>query len=132
MKVLVVLLVLVVALVALVVKFGGVLSFDPAAGAQQFVTDVQPGMTWQQVVAVKAPKKYAAYKDDPESMMGHGPIVKFDEARFASNMQSGSFPLGFFFEYTFDAEHAYNVSFDGQGNVTSIEERMTTSDLLGY
>lgn len=132
MKVLVVLLVVVIALVALVVKFGGVTSFDPAAGAQQFVADVQPGMTWQQVVAVKAPKKYAAFKDDPESMMGHGPIVRFDEASFASSMQQASYPLGFFFEYTFDAEHAYNVNFDAQGNVESIEERMTTSDLLGY
>ncbi len=132
MKVLVVLLVLVILAVALVVKFGGVAGFDPAAGAQQFVADVQPGMTWQQVVAVKAPKKYAAFKDDPESMVGHGPIVKFDETQFASNMQSASYPLGFFFEYTFDAEHAYNVNFDAQGNVESIEERMTTSDLLGY
>lgn len=129
MKVLAVLLVLVVAAVMLVVKFGGVTGFDPAAGAQQFVADVQPGMSWQQVVDLKTPKKYATY--NPDRPLGYGAIVKFDEARFATAMQGSSYPLGFFFEYTFDAEHAYNVVFDGQGNVERIEERMTTADLLG-
>lgn len=129
MKVLAVLLVLVVVAVMLVVKFGGVTGFDPAAGAQQFVADVQPGMSWQQVVDLKTPKKYASYNLDRP--LGYGAIVKFDEAKFAAAMQSNSYPLGFFFEYTFDAEHAYNVAFDGQGNVERIETRMTTADLLG-
>lgn len=128
MKVLAVLFVLVIVGVFLVVKFGGVTNFDPAAGAEQFVQDVQPGMSWQQVVDLKKPKKYSAYNPDKE--LGHGPIVDFDPDKFATNMQNNSYPYGFFFEYTFDAEHAYNVSFDAQGNVETIESRMTTSHLF--
>lgn len=130
MKVLLILFVLIVVAVALVVKFGGVTGFDPAAGAEQFVQDVQPGMSWQQVADLKEPKKYAAYSDNPEKISGHGPIVKFDRDAFAGNMQNNAYPLGFFFEYTFDAERAYNVTFDSQGNVETIENRMTTADLL--
>ena len=131
MKVLAVLIVLVVVGVGLLVKFGGVMSFDPAAGAEQFVADVQPGMTWQQVVDLKMPKKYAVYSDNPDRMMKHGAISKFDEDKFAAAAQSNPFPLGFFFDYTFDAEHAYRVVFDSQGLVETIEPRMTTSDLFG-
>lgn len=128
MKVLLVLIVLVIAAVFLVVKFGGVTSFDPAAGAELFVQDVQPGMTWQQVVDIKEPKKMAAY--NPDAQLGYGAIVDFKPDKFATNMQNGSYIHGFFFQYNFDNEHAYNVSFDSQGNVESVENRMTTSDLL--
>lgn len=129
MKVLAVLFVLVVIGVALVVKFGGVADFDPAAGADDFVAQVQPGMSWQQVLDVKAPKKYAVFSNNPDRL--HGPIVKFDEATFRSNMQNGGYPLGFFFEYRFDAQNAFNVNFDEQGNVSGVEKIMTMSDLLG-
>ncbi|MBB6431266.1 hypothetical protein HNQ40_003072 [Algisphaera agarilytica] len=129
MKVLAVLLVVVIVGVALLVKFGGVTDFDPAAGADEFISQVQPGMSWQQVVDIRPPKKFAAFSNNPNRL--HGPIVKFDEAAFATKIQNGSYNLGFFFEYRFDAENAYNVNFDEQGNVTSVEELMTMSDLLG-
>ena len=107
------------------------MSFDPAAGAEQFVADVQPGMTWQQVVDLKEPKKYAVYSDNPDRMLGHGPSSKFDLDRFTATTQTNTFPLGFFFDYNFDAEHAYRVVFDSQGLVETIEPRMTTADLFG-
>ena len=131
MKVLAVLLLVVILGVALLVKLGGVTSFDPAAGVEQFLADVQPGMTWQQVVDIKEPKKYAVYTDNPDRLLGHGAISKFNADKFAANTQKQSYPLGFFFDYTFDAEHAYRVVFDGQGLVEAIEPQMTTADFFG-
>ena len=129
MKVLAVLLVVVIAGVALIVTFGGVTEFDPAAGAEEFVAQVQPGMSWQQVIGVKAPKKFAIYTDNPERP--HGAIGNFNQASFTTSFQNGSFKWGFFFVYRFDTEHHYHVIFDEQGNVSYVEEQMTFSDLLG-
>lgn len=130
MKVLAVLFVVVIALVAAVVKFGGVTGFDPAAEAATFVQEVAVGMTWQQVADVKMPKKYAAIRDDPESLSVRGPSVDFDPGKFGTMMQSGGPSAGFIFLYTFDTEHVYDVYFDPQGNVTSVEKPPTATDLF--
>lgn len=120
--------VLVAVVVALVVKFGGVTGFDPQAGAQEFVQQVKPGMTWQQVVDVKEPKKWGGISYD--AMGGRGPIVRFNRDKFASKMTGAGMPDGFIFDYAFDAENIYEVHFDASGTVTSVEVPMRAVDLF--
>ena len=130
MKVLAVLLVVVIALVAAVVKFGGVTGFDPAADAESFVQQVQAGMTWQEVADVKTPRKYQVIRDDPEAISERGPEVKFDPGRFGTMMQSGGPAGGFIFLYSFDTENVFDVYFDPQGRVISVERPRTAADLF--
>lgn len=131
MKVIAVLFVIVIGIVALVVKFGGVTSFDPAAGAEEFVASVQTGMTWQEVADRRMPKKYAVVSDDPDNALGRSPDIKFNPGAFGDRMKNNPPPAGFIFFYTFDAEHAYDVYFDELGNVSQVVKPMTTKDLLG-
>jgi len=131
MKVLVILMVLVIAVVALVVKFGGVMAFDPAAGVEDFMENVKPGQTWQQVLDVKTPRKYFIMREDKEGFVGPGPEIRFDADKFATRMQANAPARGFMFKYAFDTENIYDVYFDAAGTVTSIEKPMTMGDLLG-
>ena len=126
MKVLAVLLVVVIAVVAAVLKFGGATGFDPAATVDTFFQEVKPGVTWQQVVDFKEPKRFHRFRDDGSM----GSEVKFKKDSFTSSYATAFPDNGLMFFYAFDAKNQYEVYFDGSGTVTRVEKAMTFSDLV--
>ena len=125
MKALIVTFVIVGAIVAGLIYFGGFVGMDPAADAQNFTKSVAPGMTWQEVVAVKKPRKVIPL--NPTNMTGQSNPLKWDQAEGALN--NNSYTDGFIFPYVFSADHQYEVWFDGDGKVTDIQKQKTFNDL---
>lgn len=112
--------------------FGGLSGYDPAKQGEDFHAAVKPGLTWQQVLDIQVPRTFCVMDyGNQYDLDGRSASRKFDEAAFRQSMQNNAGPAdGFIFEYVFDAEHAYDVYFDGSGNVTMVQEAITTSDLL--
>ena len=130
MKVLIVLIVLVIAGVYAAYHFGGLGSFDPNAKADELQQNVQPGMTWQQVMDVVEPKKVATINYDTDGFDPVGPSKKFDLDEFKARLQSQGYPDGFVWQYTFSAERAYDLTFGPDGKLASMDEPIMTKDLL--
>jgi hypothetical protein len=129
MKVIIILFVIVVAIVVTVVYFGGLAGWDPAAELDKFKTSVQPGMNWEQVVAVRKPKKYQAFS--AEGFGGLAPAQDFNPENIRKAVEGGKFEDGFLFSYTFAADAVYEVHFDADGIVTGVHKARTAADLLG-
>lgn len=100
----------------------GMQGMDPAVEAQQFSGKVQPGMTWEQVADVKAPRKFY-----PFSGTGEGGGGEFDREGF--KVVAPTLGQGFNFKYQFSGDHAYQVNFDETGKVSSVEKMRTFNDL---
>lgn len=111
-------------------KLGGVGSFDPAEQAKKLQDAVKPGMTWQQVADQFPPKKFRVVIIGDSGFPQDGPDVKFDRPAFEKDAAAGAFKLGFGFVYLYGAESQFDVSFDDGGKVTSVNRRMTMSDLM--
>lgn len=117
------------ALVALY-YFGGFADLDPATQGEQFRNAIHEGMTWEEVVDLKEPKKFYAFSSDPSSMTGRGPEQDFSRAYVSDILSKGGVPAGFGFDYVFTGDHAYTLTFDGEGKLTYIEKMRTTKDLF--
>lgn len=119
--------VIALALVA-VYNFGGFDSLDPAAQAAQFKTSVKPGMTWDQVADVQAPRKLVPL--DPGTFNGERQALDFDRNTTAAAISGGAYPYGFVFKYQFTDAEAYQVIFDETGTTVAVEDLMTARDLF--
>jgi len=120
-------------LVGLILYYvGGLSGYDPAEQADIFKNSIKQGDPWTKVLDVRPPKTWAALDyTNPDSLDPRGASRDFKEQSFRDAMTNGTGPAdGFIFEYIFDTEHAYDVWFDAAGNVTTIEDRPTASDLL--
>ena len=127
MKVILVLFVIVVAIVAAVVHFGGLTAGDPKAEMEQFKSSVKEGMSWEEVAALRKPKKYQTFG---EGFGGLAPAQDFNPDQIRRQVEEGNFESGFFFTYSFAADAVYDVHFDEKGMHTHMEKARTASDLL--
>lgn len=128
MKALLVIFAIVVLAVAGLYFFTDLSSFDPAAQAAEIRQNVKPGMTWEQVVEVRAPVKFEPVNS--EAFNGRRQSQKFNREQFAAAMEQGHYPEGFVFPYMFSDAHAIEVIFDEDGKVSSLQKPPTFSDLL--
>ncbi len=109
----------------------GMAGFDPVKQATDFRAAVVPGTAWQDVVKLAPPTEWSRTFIGDDGGPAKSPGAKYREADFASLMQGASAPAGFVLAYTFTAEHVYDVYFDEQGKVSSVEEPMTFNKLVG-
>ncbi len=130
MKVLLVLIVLVLGGVYAAYHFGGLGSFDPDAKADELQQNVQPGMTWQQVMDVVEPKKVAPINYETEGFDPVGPSQDFELNGFKTRLQNNSYPDGFVWKYTFSAQRAYDLTFAADGKLIDMREPVMMKDLL--
>jgi len=110
--------------------FGGFANLDPVAEAEGFRNSLNEGMSWEDVVAKKAPRKFATFSDDPNSMTGTSPDQPFDANLIREAVANRQMPLGFKFDYMFTGDHAWSLHFDGAGRLVAIEPILTTKQLL--
>jgi hypothetical protein len=103
-------------------------SEPPEQQAENFVAAVKPGMTWQQVVAVQAPRRFA--EASTTAMGGHKQLQTYSDQVIRDSLAANSFLDGFLFNYQFTADHVYNVWFDQAGNVMTVQKVRTMGDLL--
>ncbi len=118
--------------IVLLIKFGFG-DYDPAKQAEEFRAEVESAKTWEDVLALKAPKTWAIIDYDNEySASARSSPRKFKEEDFRAMMQKGTDvpPGGFIFEYVFSAGEAIDVTFDASGAVLSVEDGVTSADLL--
>lgn len=118
-------------------KYGGVASFDPTAEGEAFKAQLAPGMTWQQVAALYAPKKYSVYYEFTQKVGGNEFVelrttapTDFDEAHLAQRLKAGEMPHGFQFPYHFSAQCSFAVTFDQAGVLSEVVDTLTMADLL--
>ena len=90
MKAMLILIVLGVLAVGAVYYVGRIASMDPVQQAEAFCSEVKPGMTWEQVVDLKQPRKYYQYNPDPRSHTGKTVAVKFNRDIIAKAVKEGS------------------------------------------
>lgn len=128
MKVIMILIVLAIAVVVGLYYFGGVSTLDPAQQATEFYNGLQTGMSWEQVVQMKEPKKY--FLPNPEAMNGRSQPQEYNEQVIRDAIQNDTIPGGFMFDYTFTGDHAWTLNFDSDGKLYSIDPILTTKQLL--
>jgi len=128
MKVLFVLFILVCGVVGAAYYFGGFANLDPSEQAAQFRANVKPGMSWQEVAAVKKPKEYVIA--DFDSRTGEKYAQDYDEMRLTSSIEQGKFEDGFYFRYIYSNSDAIQIYFNNQGVATSVDDMVTMKDLL--
>jgi hypothetical protein len=100
----------------------------PEQQAANFLASIKPGMTWEQVSAVKAPRKWAVA--DGEAMGGHKQMQDFNATALADGIKNGNIANGFVFQYRFHEDHAYLVWFDETGKVTEVVKMPSMKDLM--
>ena len=128
MKFMLGLIAVIVIVLILLFKLGLFTGEDPKAAAEALHKSVTPGMTWQQVVDIRAPKKFAKLR--AESLTGTSAPRKFDRAMLEDGLADGEYPEGFTFPYTFSAGEAVQVVFDDKGKVIGVEDMPTAKDLF--
>ncbi|MCC6682373.1 MAG: hypothetical protein IT445_15845 [Phycisphaeraceae bacterium] len=128
MKVIMILIVLAIAVVVGLYYVGGVSTLDPAQQATEFYNSLQTGMSWEQVVAMKAPKKF--FLPNPDAMGGRTQPQEYNEQVIREAIQNDTVPGGFMFDYMFTGDHAWTLNFDSQGRLTGTEPILTTKQLF--
>ena len=135
MKAVIVLVVLLGLVVAGVYFFGGYRTLNPNEQGEKAKAAIKPGMSWTKVldIAGKNPKyrSMSILKDkDGNESTKVGIEVEFDRSKLAGRVKNGEVRAGFKFVYRFSEKVAFEVTFDGSGNVDSVEDIMTMADLL--
>lgn len=109
---------------------GGLSGFDPSQHGRDAKAAIQPGMSWKKVMdAAGKPREYRIMiiqKGFPKP----GPVGAFDEKALAGRIDAGTMENGFVFGYRFSESVAFDVYFDGAGNVTTVADAITMSKLL--
>ncbi|MEO0515624.1 MAG: hypothetical protein AAF086_10100 [Planctomycetota bacterium] len=131
MKALLIAFVVVGAIVVAVVKFGGVMDFDPAAQADEFRAMAVPGADWTALVEKAKPQEYMAIGADPDGFaLATGMPIKYRPDSFGENVADGHFPDGFVLRWNFAAGDVMDLEFGGDGKLKGASEPITTQDLL--
>jgi hypothetical protein len=126
MKTVFVLIMLCVVGIYAVYKFGFA-DFDPKQQAVEFKHKVQVGMSWEQLIEIRKPKKVACVDFESEDPMDLR--VPFDAEKMRKQVADKQFD-GYTFEFNFSNTEAYGVSLDENGKVTGVSSLMTTGDLF--
>ncbi len=139
MKAIMILLVLVGLGIGAAYYLGGGSSFDPDAQGRQAKAAIKPGMTWTQVIKVagdnprlqtiSVSRRKIGGQMTEEPMIG--PMVDFSVNKVTRGIKSGDYKEGFILHYMFSEQVCFDVTFDGKGVATSIEDARTAADLLG-
>jgi hypothetical protein len=131
--------VVLIAIGAAVVYFGGELfRFDPNKQAQDAMASITPGMTWQQVIdTVGDPQKVQVFIEREEMIGGEkttvikpGQPFDYNKSRHVNRIDNGEMPHGYIFVYWYSNASAFDVTFDPDGTVTYVSEKMTPNSLL--
>lgn len=138
MKVVIVLLILLGAAIFGVYQWGGYKTLDPDQQAADAKAAITPGTNWQKVVQIAGdPKQYQVIiveKEDEETgeplLTKPGPRNKYSHRGLSERIADGGLPNGFIFAYQFSARSAFEVYFDGMGNVIYVQDMATMTDLL--
>jgi hypothetical protein len=101
---------------------------SPAAQAEKIRAAAQPGASWEQVVAVHAPKKYADVH--LENASGRTALQEFNKDVFAKRVADRENDQGYALQYIFSADEQFEVMLDAEGKVEGIEKMTTMKDLL--
>lgn len=110
--------------------WGGLGGFDPSQQGRDAKAAIQPGMTWKKVMdAAGKPREYRIMIIQKE-MPKPGPVAAFNETALAERINSGTIEHGFVFEYRFSESVAFDVYFDGAGDVIYVADAITMSKLL--
>ena len=114
--------------------YGGVRGFDATKQGEAARAAIQPGMTWNQVIAAagKEPRHYRRMikKGGPVPTLEPGGQSKFKADSFGGFVTNNSFPEGFLFEYRYSEQVAFAVHFSPAGTATGISDLTTMADLL--
>ncbi len=131
MKALLITFVVVGALVFALVKFGGVMDFDPAKQAGEFRALATPGTDWSVLVDKAKPQEIMTYHADKElGGLELGMAMKYRPDVFEPQIAEGKYTDGFVLRWVFGAGDVYDLAFDGDGKLTGASEPITTKDLL--
>ena len=131
MKALLIAFVVVGALVFAVIRFGGVMDFDPAAQANDFYAMAVPGADWTTLVEKAKPQEYMAIGVDDDGFGDSiGMPIKFRPETFAKQVDGGGFAHGFVLRWTFGAGVTKDLHFNAEGKLVDATEPLTTQDLL--
>ncbi len=117
---------------------GGYGSFDADEQARTAKAAITSGMSWTQVFDIaREPRKYRIMVKKKRRVGGQdieylvpSPLVKFSKDRLVQRLAENSLPDGFVITYNYSNREAFTVTFDGAGNVSSIEDATTMADLL--
>lgn len=124
---------LVIVVLAVAFFAGGFSSPSIAEQVQNFNAKVQPGMTWEQVLAVTQPKQWSGIatvqtEDGMETQTGQPTRFVLEQAK--QSITGGTLE-GFVFYYSFSPEENYEVHFNAAGKVTGPPERQRSmGDLM--
>jgi hypothetical protein len=138
MKLVVGFLVILIAGGALLYYGGGYKSFNPTEIGEKARAAIVPGMSWSKVIdAAGDPKEYRVMvkqvretDGQPTGFLEPSSRNPFDRKRFEERQKTGGLPDGFQFPYSFSNSVAFQVTFDGMGNVSSVDDLTTMADLL--
>ena len=102
---------------------------SPEEQGQQLRDQVKPGMSWVDVVDLREPKSILRTS---LTNMGMPRQIEsdYDIDRVRDMVNSGKAEDGFSFPHVFSSNMAYSINFAPAGNVTSITDDATASDLF--
>ncbi|MHC4997264.1 MAG: hypothetical protein ACYTGQ_19705 [Planctomycetota bacterium] len=120
----------------LIIVLAGVMMFkagwftmeDPKQSVKNIQANVQPGMSWEQVVDLYTPRKVTPHSS-PDSEVASSPI-DFNPGTHEQWLKDGHYSHGFSFEYRFSQSDAVTVVFDDKGVVTYVYKDSTIGDLF--
>lgn len=135
MKAVIILVVVLALVIAGVYYFGNYRTFNPDEQGNKAKAAITPGMSWTKVldIAGNSPRyrSMSILKDkDGNEMTKVGTEVELDRSKLAGRVKNGEVGAGFKFVYRFSEKVAFEVTFDGSGNVVDVEDIMTMADLL--
>ncbi|MEQ9462013.1 MAG: hypothetical protein RIG82_13775 [Phycisphaeraceae bacterium] len=120
--------------IALVASYYGIYflvagGMSPEEQAQQLRDQVQPGMSWVDVVDIREPKRVLRTSF---SNMGMPRQIEsdYDKDNVRTMVSSGKAADGFAFPFVFSSNTAFSINFDASGAVTSVTDDATANDLF--
>jgi hypothetical protein len=115
--------------------FGGYRTLNPDEQGNKAKAAITTGTSWTKVLDIAGPDpryKSISYLVDKDGnkMPKVGTEVQFDRSKLAGRVKNGEVPAGFLFVYRFSERVAFEVAFDGSGNVEDVRDIPTMADLL--
>ena len=104
---------------------------DPVLVAEDFRMNVEDGMTWEQVVELHKPHWYYNYYTDSQGFTHQTDPARYNHGAIDDAVSNNKWPVGFGFEYSFTKHHAWELHFDGQGQLVYIGDLLTFRRMLG-
>lgn len=119
--------------------FCGPGAYNPTETGRKAKDAISEGMSWRDVCDVTdgGPTHYYALRTEMVKFAGEeieqivkGAELEFDYDLFEQAFEGGRMPVGFIFPYFYSHQVAFEVSFDTDGKVSSIDDMRTAADLL--